>query len=220
MRGMGVCCLHCGAAAGLRRLPGGSERSTPCSFRIVQEDGGDVSIRCEHEHYEGGGFRTALDTMQFQLGGRSASIMDVVNYDDVIKTLRAKRGVAITAFLQTTAVSREDLEPLRQDVTRLCALLTLATGCKVACVAEEARNAAGQIVGGCRNSPPTRPFSTFVLIDTRNMTALARFIEQTFGSYKALETDYEMGRLIDARVDAITGGFLETRTLMAGVLAD
>jgi hypothetical protein len=294
------------------RLEYADGRTAPCSYEIVQQGQGDVSIRCEHDHadwvfeeslvgrpgpvrfqattddgivlsmegdflqladlpdapppasgvqvryvvngplrverpqpiseplsvrfalvnlvftgnvfnryeLEGGGFRGALDTLQFQLGSRSASIVHAANYDDVVKTIRATSGVAITAFLVTTAADREDLNALRQDVTRLCALLTLATGCKVASAGDEARDASGQIVGGCRISPPARRFSVFVLIDTRERTHLAQVIEQTFDAYKALEADYEMGRLIDARVDAITGGFLETRTLMAGVLAD
>jgi hypothetical protein len=99
-------------------------------------------------------------------------------------------------------------------------LLTLATGSKVVTLGHTAQTPSGRFAAGHHVSPPTRPFSIFPLIDIQAADTLKQFVETTFDTYRALETDYELGRLIDARVDAISGGFLETRTLMAGVLTD
>jgi hypothetical protein len=169
---------------------------------------------------DGGGYRMAMDTMRFRLGDRNVAIVRVEHYEDTVARLRATKGVAATAILHADLSTLQDFQSLREDVKRLCFLLSLATGCKVVCAADDACSPSGRLVGGSRTSVPTRPFSSFALVDTRQPSALPQFIEATFNSYLALETEYEMGRVIDARVDAIASGFLETRTLMAGVLAD
>jgi hypothetical protein len=164
--------------------------------------------------------RSTRDTLRFNLRSRAITLRQVKNYGDVVERLGTTEGAAITAVLTATATSLADVVTLRDDVTRLCALLTLATGCKVASAGDDARTRSGRIVGGCRVTPPVRPFATFTLIDTRNGASFVTFIETVFDTYCALEHDYELARVIDARVDAVSGGFLETRTLMAGVLAD
>lgn len=129
--------------------------------------------------FEGGGYRMAMDTMRFRLGDRDLALVQVDHYTDIVARLRATNGVATTAILQADVPTLQDFRSLREDVKRLCFLLSLATGCKVVCAADDAHSASGRLVSGSRTSVPTRPFSSFALVDTREPTALPQFIEAT-----------------------------------------
>jgi hypothetical protein len=170
--------------------------------------------------YPDGGVFITHNTLPLTFGTDEFAVLRVNDYEAVIRKAKAEKRSASTAVLIATAASREAVGPLTQKVDRLCALFTLATGAKVSWAAYDVRSDDDRIIGGEWRSPVSRRLSRFDLIDPRTPDNLKHFVEAVFTNYTALESTYQLGRVIDARVDAISGGFLETRTLIAGVLVD
>jgi hypothetical protein len=166
-----------------------------------------------------GGYRRSFDTLSLNLGGRSVSVVLVRDARSVLNRIRATKGIGVTARVQTTIHELSDLEAVDLDIGRLCSLLTLATGSKIVWTARETRAASERLDLTVR-SAVTRSISEAPLIDTDDPDTLRHFLEATLRPYVEFEVTYELARVIDARVDGISGGFLETRTLMLGVLAD
>lgn len=177
---------------------------------------GNVST---HRSLPGGGDAWSLDTLALELAGRTVSIRLRPDHEEVGRQLEVTRGIAVTCTLTVGLESVETAGEAEVLVDHLCALLTLASGCKVTWVANEVRSGPAMVAGTMR-AVPRRHFSKWALIDTRDPQLLKAFVESAYPTFVKLEKDYELRRVVDARVDALSAGFLETKASIAVVLGE
>jgi hypothetical protein len=164
--------------------------------------------------------RPSHRALDFTAGGRSISIVQVPDYLIVARELKASHGIEVTCHAHVAVAGRDDIEVTSEVVDRLCYLLTLATGTVVSWTAYDVANERGESVRELVRSAVTRPFSGPALVDNRDPGVLRTFIESLYPEYVRLDSSYCLARVIHARMDVNSGGFLETRALATGVLLE
>jgi hypothetical protein len=174
----------------------------------------DYTTAAGHE-----GWRRARTTLA--LGNRAVTLTQLGDYKTRVERLKARGGNIVTTIAEATATSPEDLRVLVEEINDLGYLLTLATSNPVSCATYTAWNAASRR-RICTETfdPPEKSYGGLPLARRNDAGEFKTFIEATYPVYRARRDEYQLGRVAHARVDAVAGGFLETRALLTSVLVE
>lgn len=150
-----------------------------------------------------------------------ATVDPVPDYDDLIRRIKAQKGISVTCEVVAKPPVNMELGEVTSKTDELCRLLSLARGTKITwinaeeCIEDEK---AHRII--LRNHV-TWPFSSFPLIDPRNLQDTALFIEKVYPTYLKLRDSYNLDIAIEQYLDAKREtAYLETRALAAVSLLD
>lgn len=158
------------------------------------------------------------------VGGRHFTIRQVDNYSSIADTLRDDGGVAHTCSIRTRLADPSDSsewEEVSTIVSDICFLLTFACGRMVNWTRQYATTARGAHLRGEARAAVTRPYRVMPLIDTRDGREVRRFIETCYPFFVQRRDAYSLRKVIHTRSDAANdASFMETRTLVAGALAE
>ncbi len=165
----------------------------------------------------------STDGVQIEIEGRTVEIAQVLNYEALLAEIRTTNGRVSTARLSvnvaTVAEFDNDVLPMAQHLTEL---LTIATGTHVAWSSAFAWDLeTSRLVRAVRRSAPLRPYTGGPPLITRtDPKRLRAFIESTYSTFKARRERFSLAAVVHAYADGLSGGFLDGRALLLGVLGE
>ena len=170
------------------------------------------------DYADGRGCRLGLTSIS--LNGRTITLRQLDDYDARHRRLRTNGSNIITTVAEAIATDRDDLLSLVEQIDRMSSLLTLGTGNSVSWATYTARDATtGHRVCTETRHPPSKSYGGLPLAP-RASADFKAFIESTYPAYCERAEIYQLARVAHARVDAVVGGFLETRALLTCVLIE
>lgn len=149
-----------------------------------------------------------------RLNSLEFSIQQVDDYQDIISSLRASRGIEVTSELTVPLSSWADLVSVLDLVSDLCWLLSLAVGTYVTWIYYDAYACDGDIVASHHRNVKTRPFCTWRLICPEDMRY---FIETCYDHYRGGKNSYRLPAAIDAYLESKLYPTGETKFSLAAI---
>lgn len=159
---------------------------------------------------------TYSDEVPFNLKGSdigSIRLQRIRGYNERIKRLKTLRGVQVTAELISPPLPLESLPQLKQAVTDLCYILSIASGTKVQWVYYVEMTPRRRMITTNHISRITKPFTTLAPIDLDQPGVIRGFVEQVYPVYVEKRSAFELEKgVVDAYLDAkVETDFLEMR---------
>lgn len=150
-----------------------------------------------------------------------AIVDPVPDYDDVIRRIKAQKGISVTCEVIAKPSVSMELEGVAPKLDELCHLLSLARGTKITWINTEEYAEDGHAHRIILRNSVTWPFSSLALIDTRNPQDTPLFVEKVYPKYLELRDSYNLNIAIEQYLDAKRQAvYLETRALAAVSLLD
>jgi hypothetical protein len=148
-------------------------------------------------------------------------IDQVPDYDSVVRKTIMQKGISVTCQIIVAPIADTRFEDIAKNVLELCRLLSLSRGTKINWISAEGCTAKGEICEIVLRHSITWPFSSGNLIDPRDPTDTATFIEKVYPVYLRLREEYNLDIAIEQYLDANNSTtYLETRGLAAVALID
>ena len=158
--------------------------------------------------------------MILRLEGREFVLSRVRDHEQIREHLREHHGTAITAILETSVATPDDVTVVQPIVDRICALLSLSRSTLVVWTGFELLSASGDVLTDHFRSVKTKNYSTGQLIDDGRRETSA-FIHTAYDQYVKREQSFQMLKVVHARLDVNEeGAFLETRGMVGSVLLE
>lgn len=156
--------------------------------------------------------------MSLTLDGFEVTIRPANGYEDIIRGLKATRGVDVTCEAIVTTDSVEKRDTVVRAVEDLCLLLTLARGCRVEWLYFDAATPDDKVFKSYHRSAITKAFGTLRLIATDPAQDTLDFINKAYPNLRAQKRLWELRKAVDAYTDAkVEGDYLELRGLKMAV---
>jgi hypothetical protein len=164
---------------------------------------------------------------QFELHfpGYDIAVKKVAGYDEAVKEMHATKRPKITAELTITSSNNRianeyEAERILHD---LCALLSLAKGCKIQWLYWDAQTPDGSWVKSYHWNGKITPYSSWQIIVEKPAEDLIGFLGQTFTRYQDVNEGaiWEFDQAIDHYADTVSReSLLELRAMNLAVLID
>lgn len=139
----------------------------------------------------------------WELDGLGVAIHRTRDYDDIIRNLRATRGVDVTCEAVVSASSAQELETVRRVVTDLCLLLTLARGCRIEWLSYTVEAPDGQVLKSYhRGNAITKPFGTLDLIAHEPAEDTVDFVSKAYPNLNVRGKPWLFREAVDLYTDA------------------
>ncbi len=150
-----------------------------------------------------------------------ALIDQETDYDDVIKRIKAQNGIAVTCNIIVESTVETKISEFIHNIDELCRLLSLSRATKINWINAERHGKDGEIQEIILKHSIIWPFSVGYLIDPKDPSETALFIEKIYSSYLQLREEYNLDIAIEQFLDANNSTtYLETRGLAAVALID
>lgn len=150
-----------------------------------------------------------------------AVVNPVPDYDYLIRRVKAQRGISVTCEIVAKPSVNMELKKLTSKMDELCRLLSLSRGTEITWINAEEYTGDGKTCGIILRNAVTWPFSSVPLIDPREPSDTALFIEKVYPTYLKLRDAYNLDIAIKQYVDTKREtAYLETRALAAVALID
>ena len=162
------------------------------------------------------------DEVQFDLNGCIPALIRlrrVRDYKNKIEKLKTLKGIDVTAELVAPPLSSDNFQALKQVVTDLCYILSIASGTKVQWVYCIESNPSRRKVATMHYSRITKPFSSLAPINLDRIGVIKDFVEQVYPIYVQRRSIFELEKgTIDAYLDAkIETDYIEMRGVKIAV---
>jgi hypothetical protein len=168
-----------------------------------------------------GGYRLGRDTLSLSLQGRALSIVQLDKYDAITRRLTSKQEeCAVTCEALCSVEEPAGLVECEAWMDLVCSLLSLAAGTKVSWASYKAFNVDNSLARQVHRAAVLGRFSSASLLSLDDPQSLRSYLESAATQANAPGQFLELRKAIDAKMDAQVGGYLETRALMASVLAE
>ena len=170
---------------------------------------------------EGSTQRSTLSLMTLKLGEREIKLRWEPDYDRVVAALRAQHGVQVTCTATATIENSADIDLAIAMMETLCDIMTVARGTLVSWTSFDVK------AGGSR--PPlysryrdsvTRPFVGIELINSADREHTKSFLERGFLRCQEIAPDFQVKKIARVFSDTRGGSFIESRSLLIGVLVE
>ena len=150
-----------------------------------------------------------------------AVVDPVPDYKDVIRRIKAQKGISVTCKVTAKPSMSMELEGVASKLDELCRLLSLARGTKITWINAEEYVEDGRANRIILKNSIAWPFSSLPLIDPRNPQDTPLFVEKVYSKYLELRDSYNIDIAIEQYLDAKRATtYLETRALTAVSLLD
>lgn len=169
---------------------------------------------------EGKTQRTTSSSMRLSLGKREFTLRWTKNYDQAVATLRAQQGVQVTCTVSTKIEDSTELEAVITDVETLCDVMTVARGTLVNWVSFEVKSKKSDILFSRYRNSITRRFSGIELISSSDRQSSKSFLERGFSRCQEIAPDFQIRKIARAFTETRAGAFIESRSLLIGVLIE
>jgi hypothetical protein len=151
--------------------------------------------------------------LPLEIRGQSITIIPGMNYDKLVKEMRATEACTVTSYLETP-INNLSKEEILELVANLCSILSFAKGTEVTWAYYEEVDDVGTVITSIHRSSITSNFGSWELIPHNNPTDIKIFIEATYERYILLLNKYRLDRIFHTIVQSKLGGsFLELRAL-------
>ena len=160
--------------------------------------------------------------LRWTLDGREVIVRRTKDYEDVLRMIKATRGIDVTAIAWVSPVTSpkidDDAIQLMDDV---CMLLSLARGCRIQWLYWDALSEDGRIVSSYHRDAITRPYSPLRLIPSKPPEDTHYLVESCFDSYRQQKQRWGLEHAIASYVDAKSEfDYLESRGLKMVVVME
>jgi hypothetical protein len=143
------------------------------------------------------------------------------NHNEIIKRIKAQKSTSITCKFIVKSSRGIEADEIINNLDELCRLLSLSRATKITWINAVGYTATGKIKDIILKNSITWPFSSGDLIDSRDHTDTAVFIEKAYPAYLRLRKEYNLDIAIEQYLDANNSTtYLETRGLAAVALID
>jgi len=160
-------------------------------------------------------------SLELNLPWGKVSIHPVSNSTQILKRIKAKKGIAVTSEALVHPLPRSNFAEIVARFEELCHLLSLSRGTKINWVNAESLDSVGNQTPIVLKNSITWPFSSLTLIDYRNPNDTPTFIEKVYPAYLKYRNTYNLDIAIEQCLDAKREtAYLETRGLAAVALID
>jgi len=195
----------------------GFSGTTPISFELVNFR----FLGTETELFiEGTTQRSTLSLMTLNLGRRDIKLRWVSNYDQVVASLRAQRDVQVTCTATTTITNPHEIEVVVSAIDTLCDVMSVARGTLVSWTSFDVKTPENELPYSRYRNSVTRRFAGSELIPDSDRHHTKSFLEKGFSRCQELEPDFQIRKIARAFIETRDGPFLESRSLLIGVLAE
>jgi hypothetical protein len=171
------------------------------------------------QHADGGTFGGLQ--LSLNLDGFEIAVRPVDSYRDIIRGLKATRGIDVTCEAAVASVLIEQEDTVVRVIEDLCTLLTLARGCRVQWIYYDVMGSDGKVFKSFHRSAITKPFGTLSLIATNPADDTLDFVTKTYSNLHTQERPWELRKAIDAYTDAkLEEDYLEFRGLKMAITVE
>lgn len=151
--------------------------------------------------------------LPLEIGGHKVEIFHADDIKDRESRMRAIKECTVTAHLDVP-YNGSGLDDILDVVANLCALLSFAKGTEVIWPCYFELDARGNSIRSYHRQSITSDFGSIAVIDHRMPTDLKIYIENTYGKYIMLKSQYELPKVIHTIVQSkLDGRFAELRAL-------
>lgn len=147
--------------------------------------------------------------LPLHLQDRVFMVRPVIDYFDILRDVKATRGMEVTATIETQVKSLSGVDETRDAVEDICILLSLARGCRVAAINCDVVDKKGQTLSFIgRRIPPKRYGShvmaqgDLLLADTHRGESTKRFVESAFPQLARAKGEWSVDKAIEYYLDA------------------
>jgi hypothetical protein len=161
-----------------------------------------------------------LSLLPLDLHGKKITIQQITQYDEQKKSIEALKGINVTCYAEVEVQTFAEIESVETIISCLCQLLTVARGTMVSFLYYDILAENGSVIYSEHYPAITRNYSSGELLEDVQPEDTKRFIETAYDKYLALDSVYQLHRVIHAWVDNRSTTFLETRALAVVVLID
>lgn len=162
-----------------------------------------------------------LSLMNINLGGRQVELRQIPGYEQARATLRAQKGVQITCTAKISIENPSEVDEVISTIEALCSLMSIARGTLVSWISFSIFNLDNDSpVYSVYLNPITRSYDGNSVIEETPQHYVKTFLEIGFVKYKELDEDFQIKRIARAYIETRSGPFLETRTMLIGVLTE
>jgi len=169
---------------------------------------------------EGDNQRSSLSLMALKLGNKEIKLRRVVDYDQTEASLRAQHGLQVTCTAITTIEDSTELDTVVSTIDTLCDVMTVARGTLVNWISFDAINLESGLPYSRYRNSVTRDFSEIDLIHYTDPQNTKSFLEKGFSRCQEIEPDFQITRIARAFTETRGGSFIESRSLLIGVLVE
>jgi len=159
--------------------------------------------------------------LRWTLDGREVIVRRIRDYGDVLRMIKATRGIDLTATAWVSPVTEHDIDEVTQLTDDLCMLLSLARGSRIQWLCWDALSNDGYIVSSYHRDSVTRPYSSLYLIPSNPPRHTHYFLEKCFDSYRRQKRPWQLEQAIASYVDAKSAfDYLESMGLKMAVVME
>jgi hypothetical protein len=163
---------------------------------------------------------STLSLMTLNLGDRKVKLRRVPDYDQVEATLRAQRGVQVTCTATTSISSPSELDIIVPFMDSLCDVMSVARGTLICWTSFDINSSEDKPSYSRYRNSVTRRFAEIELIDDSDRDHTKSFLERGVLRCQELEPDFQIRKVARAFSETRDGPFIESRSLLIGVLAE
>jgi len=169
---------------------------------------------------EGDNWRSSLSLMTLKLGDREIKLRQVVDYDQVVASLRAQHGLQVTCIATTIIKDSTELDTTISKIDTLCDVMTVARGTLVNWISFDVITSESELPYSRYRNSVTRDFSEIELINNSDPQNTKSFIEKGFSRCQEIAPDFQIRQIARAFTETRGGPFIESRSLLIGVLVE
>jgi hypothetical protein len=164
--------------------------------------------------------RRTLSLMTLKLGDRDVGLRWIAGYDQVLATLQAQHGVQVTCTATTVLENPSEIDTVVSVIDTLCDVVSVARGTLVSWTSFDVYNSESQVLYSSYRNSVTRRFSGTELIVHNDGQNTRLFIERGFMRCQELEPDFSIRSVARAFTETRDGPFINSRSLLMGVLVE
>jgi hypothetical protein len=163
-------------------------------------------------------FRWSIMTLN--LGDRAITLRQISNYDQVVATLQSQHGIQITCTATTTIKDASELAETITIIDTLCDVISVARGTLISWTSYDVNTPENGLSQSRYRDSVTRRFVGIELIHRSNGRHTKEFLERSFSRCQELEPGFAIRRIARAFTETRDGPFIESRSLLIGVLTE
>lgn len=176
----------------------------------------------EKEYYDDGQRKSSdLSLLTLNLGERLVKLKQSYEYGQTKATLRAQKGIQVTCTAETKIGGSQEVRKIISLMDTVCSLMSVARGTLVNWISFDVFDVVNEIpIYSVYFNSVTQNFAELAPIREIPQQNTKLFLESGYMRYQQLDKDYQIKRISRAYVETRSGSFLETRTMLIGVLAE
>lgn len=172
------------------------------------------------EFIEGDTKRATSSLMKLSLGKREFTLRWEEDYDQAVASLRAQQGVQVTCTVSTKIEDSAEIDAVIADVETLCDVMTVARGTLVNWTSFDVKSKQSEILFSRYRNSITRRFAGTELINSTDRQSTKSFLERGFSRCQEIAPDFQIRKIARAFTETKAGPFIESRSLLIGVLVE